>query len=54
MLRYLVAWLAIANRDCMWLRDACVPKVVCLGFEACDHVSGKCFGIETSETCHSA
>jgi hypothetical protein len=56
MLRFIVAWLAIMNRDCMWLRHACVPKVVCLGsgFEACDHVAYKCSAMKTSEECHGA
>lgn len=56
MLRLIVAWLAIMNRDCMWLRHACVPKVVCLdsGFEACDRVAYKCSAMKTLNECHGA
>ena len=56
MLRFIVAWLALMSRDCMWLRGACVPKVICLdsGFEACDHVSDKCSMHRTAESCFEA
>jgi hypothetical protein len=56
MLRFIVAWLAVMNRDCMWLRNGCVPKVVCLdsGFEACYHVSAKCSMHTTAESCYES
>lgn len=56
MFRFIVAWLAIASGDCMWSRDACVSKVICLGsgFEACDHVSTKCSAHKTVDSCFEA